>query len=109
MNHSNRRRPRAPRLSGRLRLTLGLWAPMLVWFAALRPGLMSADSLVIWEQATRGGWYDLQPPLYTAGMWVSTKLLGSPSGLTLAQSLLLAASMAAVVRALVRFGVPAPF
>lgn len=78
---------------------------MLWWFAAFRPGLMSADALESWRQATEGGWIDLQPPLYTAAMWLSDTIVGSPSLLTLAQSLLLAASIAAVGRALVGLGV----
>lgn len=81
------------------------WLPMLWWFAAFKPGLMSGDSLEIWRQATEGGWIDLQPPLYTAAMWLSDRLAGSPTVLTLGQSLLLAASLVAVGRALVRAGV----
>jgi hypothetical protein len=77
---------------------------MLWWFAALRPGLMSADSLESWAQATGSPWIDLQPPLYTAAMWVSDALVGSPSLLTLGQSLLLASSIVATGLALVRVG-----
>jgi len=85
-------------------LTIAVWLPMLGWFAAFRPGFMSADSLEIYRQATQGGWLDIQPPIYTAAMWLSHVLIGSPSLLTLAQSLFLAAGIAAVAVALVRIG-----
>lgn len=80
------------------------WLPMLWWFAAFRPGLMSADSLESWAQATGGTWVDLQPPIYTAAMWLSDALVGSPSLLTLGQSLFLAAGIAATGRAVVHAG-----
>lgn len=92
------------RLVSRAAWPLLAWLPMLWWFAAFRPGLMSGDSLDSWRQATEGDWKDLQPPLYTAAMWLSHTLVGSPSLLTLAQSLLLAASIAAVGGSLVRLG-----
>lgn len=87
-------------------LTLAVWAPMLLWFAAFRPGIMTPDSLEHWAQATRGGWTDLHPPAYTALMWISAELVGSPSVLTLAQSLFLAAGIVAVARASARLGAP---
>jgi hypothetical protein len=82
-----------------------VWLPMLGWYAAFRPGLMSADSLMIYEMAKHGNWLDLQPPAYTAAMWLSTTVFGSPSFLTLGQSLFLAAGIVAVARALLRLGV----
>jgi hypothetical protein len=97
-----RRRWRPDRTS--IWLTLAAWAPSLVWFAALRPGLMSGDSLSEWQQATGGHWVDLHPPVYTAAMWVSDRLGGGPSLLTVSQSLLLAAAVVAVARAMVRLG-----
>ena len=88
-------------------LATGLvWLPMLVWYAAFRPGIMSADSVAIYEMAKHGHWLDLHPPAYIAAMWVSTTLIGSPSLLTLGQSLFLAAGIVAVARALLRLGVP---
>ena len=87
-------------------LTLAAWLPMLGWYAALRPGLMSADSLTVWQQATAGDWVDLHPPVYTAGMWVSSRLVGGPGLLTLGQSLLLAASIVGLARSVRRLGAP---
>lgn len=81
-----------------------VWLPMLVWFLAFRPGIMTPDSLVTWEQATLGGWVDWHPPVNTAVMWVSAELFGSPGPVTLVQSLLLAASVVAVARASLRAG-----
>jgi hypothetical protein len=87
-------------------LATGLvWLPMLGWYVAFRPGIMSGDSIAIYELAKHGHWVDYHPPAYIAAMWVSTSLLGSPSLLTLAQSLLLAASVVAVVHSLLRIGV----
>jgi len=81
-----------------------LWTPMLVWFAALRPGLMSSDSIDVWRQATQGPWKDIHPPAYIFANWVSYQVVGSPSLVTLGQSLLLAAAICAVARALLRLG-----
>lgn len=89
-----------------IRIVVGVWSPMLLWFAAFRPGIMSADSLAHWGEATEGGWTDLHPPAYTALMWVSASVAGSPSLLALGQSLLLAAALVAAAQALVRLGAP---
>jgi hypothetical protein len=78
---------------------------MLWWYAAFRPGLMSGDSLAVYDMAKHGNWSDLHPPAYIVAMWVSTTLLGSPSLLTLAQSVLLAAGIVAIARSLLRLGV----
>lgn len=83
-----------------------VWLPMLGWYAALRPGIMSADSLSVWRQAAEGDWVDVHPPAYTAAMWVSRMAVGDPSLLTLGQSLLLAAGIVALCRAVIRFGAP---
>lgn len=89
-------------------LTFGAWVPMLGWFAAVRPGLMSADSLAVWEQANGSDWVDVHPPLYTAATWVSAAVVGDPSLVALGQSLVLAASIVAVARATCRLGAPKP-
>src|SRR5262245_4814972 len=84
--------------------TLVLWLPMVVWFAALRPGLMSSDSIDVWGQATQGPWKDIHPPAYVFVNWVSSEAVGSPSLVVLGQSLFLAAAICAVARALLGFG-----
>lgn len=81
---------------------------MLGWFAAVRPGLMSHDSLSAWSQATEGGWVDVHAPAYTAAMWLSWKVVHDPSLVALGQSLLLAAGIVAVARAVLRLGAPPP-
>lgn len=86
--------------------TLLVWMPMVCWYAALRPGLMSSDSLSVWRQATSGDWVDLHPPVYTAAMLLSASIFDHPGLLTLGQSLFLAASVVAVARSLVRLGAP---
>jgi hypothetical protein len=97
-------RPSAPGRASVLATAL-VWLPMLVWYAAFRPGLMSSDSITVYDYAVHGGWVDYHAPAYIAGMWLSTTLTGSPSLLTLAQSLLLAAAIVAVARSLLRLGV----
>ncbi len=86
---------------------LVLWAPMLVWFAALKPGVMTNDSTNIWGQVVTGVWVDWHPPVYTALMWVSYELIASPAIATLAQSLALAWAIARILKLAVRLGVPA--
>ena len=101
---ARRWRPSAP---GRASVvaTVLVWTPMLLWYAAFRPGLMSSDSITVYSYAVHGGWVDYHPPAYIAAMWLSASVLGSPSLLTLAQSLLLAAAIVAVARSLLRLGV----
>ncbi|HVM05754.1 MAG TPA: DUF6020 family protein [Acidimicrobiales bacterium] len=86
--------------------TVLAWLPMLAWYAALRPGLMSADSLAVWQQATGGGWVDIHAPAYTASVWLSAQIVGGPDLVTLGQSLFLAAAIVAVSRAVARLGAP---
>ncbi len=86
--------------------TLAVWVPMFCYFIGFFPGLMTDDSFVHWDQVVGGGWRDLQPPAYTALLWVAERVAGSPWPLALAQSLLLAAAVVAVARALIRLGVP---
>ena len=95
---------RVTELRPALSLTLAAWVPSLLWFAALQPGLMSADSLAVWQQATDGPWVDLHPPAYTAAMWVSGAVIGSPALLTLAQSLFLVYAIISVALASDRAG-----
>jgi hypothetical protein len=87
-------------------LTAAVALPMLVWLALYQPGMMSPDSVGMWQQAVNGGWTDGHPPIYTAALWVASETVGSPWLVTVAQSLLLAASMVAVGRASTRLGVP---
>lgn len=89
-------------------MTLAVWLPMLGWYAALRPGMMTTDSLNIWRQVTEGDWVDLHPPAYTAAVWLSSVFAGGPDLATLGQSLFLAASIVAVARSVLRLGAPRP-
>ena len=43
--------------------------PGFLWWLGFRPGIMSLDSLVVWEQATLGNWVDIHPPPYIFTMW----------------------------------------
>jgi hypothetical protein len=81
------------------------WLPLLLWFAAFKPGIMSADSLGSWSQATTGNIRDDITPSYTALMKISILLTDSPSALAIGQQLLLASSFVALGLSLVRLGV----
>ena len=91
-------------------VTLGLtglaWLPLLLWYLAFTPGIMTADSLNVWHQAISGTdrWVDWHPPLNMVAMRVSDVLTNGPALVTLAQSLLLAGGIVAVARAAVRAG-----
>ena len=83
-----------------------MWLPLLLWFLAFAPGIMTADSLNVYHQAISGTarWVDWHPPVNMAAMWVSVQLTDGPALVTLAQSLLLAGGMLAVARASMRAG-----
>ena len=100
---------------GRLALhAFGRWAlaplvvslPILFWFAAFHPAVMTNDSLAIWKQATQGRVIDGGSPLYIGLAWASSLVVGSPSLLIFGQIILLAISFCEVTRALIRLGVP---
>ena len=97
-------RRRATRARGAWLGTAVVWIPLLAWFLGNRPGFMTFDSLDVWRQVTTGHWEDTHPVAYVFAMWVSRALIGSPSLLTLAQTMYMAAALALVARALVRAG-----
>lgn len=86
--------------------TVALWLPMFGWLLLFQPGMVSPDSLSVWNQVRTGVWTDAHPPLYTAAMWVSRAITGDPSLLTALQGLLLAAGIVACARSLIRLGAP---
>jgi hypothetical protein len=96
---------RARRIATFVVLTALAWLPLFFWYAAFRPGIMSADSLGSWWQASTGRVTDDIAPTYTFLMYVSQRLVGSPSGLALFQQALLASSFVAVGWSLVHLGV----
>ncbi|WP_404369522.1 hypothetical protein ACIHQR_06815 [Corallococcus coralloides] len=73
-----------------------LWVGVL--FAAFHPGLMSVDTLDQYEQGLRGTFNDVHPPLGSWLLGLSGRWVGSPSLVLLGQLLLLAGSMALLVR-----------
>lgn len=76
------------------------WAPMAVWWLALLPGGMSADSLSSWYQIVTGTWYVAQPPPFTAFMWVTSGAGTTPATTSLAQTLVVSAALAFLVTTL---------
>ncbi len=78
--------------------------PLFLWWLAFRPGIMSADSLGVWQQVVTGEWHDIHPPLYVAVMWLSNLVFDSPSGLTVGQQVFLASGIAGVSFSLIRLG-----
>lgn len=84
-----------------------LWLPMLVWFAAFKPGIMTNDSIDVWGQVLSGDWVDWHPPVYTALQWVSYQLVGSPAVAVLIQTLALAWAMSRLLGLAIKLGLPA--
>ncbi len=85
---------------------VALSLPMMGWFVAFHPAVMTNDSLAIWKQATEDRVVDGGSPLYVSLAWASSLLVGSPWLLIVGQILLLAVAFCEIGRALVRLGVP---
>lgn len=81
-----------------------LWLPSVFWLAALRPGLMSPDSIDQWHQAVHGHWVDSHPPAYTALLWISYRLSGSPFLIAMVQTATIALALTALGFAVRRLG-----
>ncbi|MDQ2677790.1 MAG: hypothetical protein M3Y51_03525, partial [Actinomycetota bacterium] len=86
---------------------LVVWAPMVLWFLAMKPGIMTNDSVDVWGQIQTGDWVEWHPLAYTSVQWVSYQLVSSPALVTLAQSLALAWAIARILKIGVRLGLPA--
>ncbi len=80
--------------------------PLLWWFLAFHPAVMTSDSLFIWKQATQGQVEDGGSPLYIGIAWLSSLVVASPALLVVGQILLLSVSFCEIARALIRLGVP---
>jgi hypothetical protein len=81
-----------------------LWFPLLLWFLGNRPGFFTFDSFDVWRQVTTGDWEDTHPIAYVAAMKISQVFVGTPTLLTIAQTVYVAAGLALLGRALVRAG-----
>jgi hypothetical protein len=88
-------------------ITFGLAeAVLLFWWAALYPGLYSADSLDYIYQATTDHWNTNHSLTYTVLVWLSLQLSGTIAPLTLLQTIVMAAALGYAATALRRLGVP---
>ena len=81
-----------------------LWIPLLLWFLGNRPGFMTFDSFDVWRQAATNHWEDTHPIAYVIATKVSQLAVGSPSLLTVAQTVYMAIGLGLMCRALVRAG-----
>jgi len=79
-----------------------LWAPLLVWWLAFYPALSTPDSVNSWEQIQTGAWTSHHPPPFTALLWLFTRFTSSPWVLSLAQTVAMAAALAALAVVLSR-------
>ncbi len=65
---------------------------ILVWgiyLLAFYPGMMSADSLVQWDQIITGIYNDHHPPFHTFTIWLVTRVAFTPTAVAVAQILFL--------------------
>jgi len=86
---------------------LVLWAPMVLWWVALRPAVMTNDSMDTWTQVLTGDWVDWHPPIYTALNYLSRQIVGTPALTVLVQTLALAWAFSRLLRIGIRMGLPA--
>jgi hypothetical protein len=80
-----------------LAVTASAWVAIL--FAAFRPGLMSVDSVLQYEQGMTGVYNNWHPPFVSLLHGIAGRLTGSPWPLFLAQLVLLGGGMALLARA----------
>jgi hypothetical protein len=80
--------------------TLVIWAPLLVWWLALLPGGISIDSRDVWREVVGHPWSNHHPAPYAAFVWLTSLGGTTVAGATLAQTVCVAASLSALVRAL---------
>jgi hypothetical protein len=71
-----------------------VWAPLLVWWAALFPGGISNDTLDSWTQIKTGHWASHHPPPFTAFFWLTSLGGTTPATTSLVETLLVAAALA---------------
>ena len=91
------------RAAPRLRTAfLWSWAPLLVWWLTLFPGLTTTDSVYVWDEIVSGRWTSAHPPPYVALAWLVTRFGTSPALATMLQTLLVAWAMAWLVVVLSR-------
>ncbi|MCY1045822.1 hypothetical protein OV208_31205 [Corallococcus sp. bb12-1] len=79
-----------------LRISVVLWVGVL--YAAFQPGLMSVDTIDQYAQGLSGTFDDVHPPLGSWLLGLSGRLVGSPWLVLVGQLLLMAGSMALLVR-----------
>lgn len=65
---------------------LFIWGTYLL---AFYPGMMSADSMVQWEQVLTGVYNDHHPPFHTFTIWLATRIAFTPTSVAIAQILFL--------------------
>lgn len=85
----------APPTWRRLLVVAGLlWLPLLGWWLALFPAVMTKDSLNSWAQIVTGRWDNHHPVPYTGLIWLATRVWFSPAAGALLQTVLVALGFA---------------
>ncbi len=82
---------------------IGIW---LVYLLAFYPGMMSADSMVQWEQVISGRYNDHHPFFHTLLIWLVTRPVLSPTAVAVAQILTLALTAGAWLVLMQEMGLP---
>lgn len=84
-----------------LTLALVIWMPLLVWWLALLPGGMSADSLNQWGQIKSGHWTSHHPVPDTAFVWLTSFGGWTPATTSLVQTAIVALALAFFVQVVI--------
>jgi hypothetical protein len=89
---------------------LGYGLPLLIaggfYLHAFWPALLSADSLIQWEQMVTGRYWDWHPIFHTLTNWLITRIWFSPSAVALVQLLALSILAAWILHRLRQWGMP---
>lgn len=79
---------------------------LLAWWAAFYPGLFSRDSVLYLSHTMVGPWVSDHSVLYDALLWLSVRLTGDISAVTLLQTTAMAAAITFLARSLIALGAP---
>ncbi len=80
--------------------------PLLIWWAAWYPAIMSSDSIDQWGQALSFEFHNSHPITHTAYLWAISLAWETPAAVALVQVALFSVLLALIARRLVQIGAP---